>query len=54
MDKTSPKRETVQLPDEFNGYAMVFKTFDRVSYVLITTAARGVQVGDRLQAPQLR
>ncbi|MDR0214781.1 MAG: LysM peptidoglycan-binding domain-containing protein [Comamonas sp.] len=54
VDKTSPKRDTVQLPDEFNGYAMVFKTFDRISYVLITTAARGVQVGDRLQAPELR
>ena len=54
VDKTSAKRDTVKLPDEFNGYAMVFKTFDRVSYVLITSAARGVQVGDRLQAPQPR
>ena len=54
VDKTSPQRDRVQLPDEFNGYAMVFKTFDRASYVLITSAARGVQVGDRLQAPQPR
>ena len=54
LDKTSAARDMVKLPDEFNGYAMVFKTFDRVSYVLITTAARGVTVGDSLQAPQPR
>ena len=53
-DKTSASREMVKLPDEFNGYAMVFKTFDRVSYVLITSAARGVTVGDSLQSPQPR
>ena len=52
VDKTGERPETIQLPDQRNGYAMVFKVFDRVSYVLITTARRGVQVGDRLQAPQ--
>lgn len=54
VDKTGGSRERVKLPDEFNGYAMVFRSFDRVSYVLITSASRGVQVGDSLQAPQLR
>ena len=52
VDKTSPTRDTVKLPDEANGYAMVFKVFDRVSYALITTAQRGVNVGDGLHSPQ--
>jgi hypothetical protein len=52
VDKTGERPEAIQLPDERNGHAMVFKVFDRVSYALITTARRGVQVGDRLQAPQ--
>lgn len=51
VDKTSPSRDRVKLPDEANGYAMVFKVFDRVSYALITTAQRGVNVGDGLQSP---
>lgn len=51
VDKTSPSRDRVKLPDEANGYAMVFKVFDRVSYALITTAQRGVLVGDGLQSP---
>ncbi|MEX8193046.1 LysM peptidoglycan-binding domain-containing protein [Comamonas guangdongensis] len=54
VDKTSPTRDVVKLPDEFNGYAMVFKVFDRVSYVLVTSTNRGVRVGDGLQAPQAR
>lgn len=52
VDKTSPNRDRVKLPDEQNGYAMVFKVFDRVSYALITTAQRGVNVGDGLKSPQ--
>ena len=52
VDKTSPARDTVKLPDEANGYAMIFKVFDRVSYALITTAQRGVNVGDGLHSPQ--
>ena len=54
VDKTSATRDVVTLPDESNGYAMVFKVFDRVSYVLITTALRGVKVGDTLTEPQAR
>ena len=54
VDKTSATRAVVTLPDESNGYAMVFKVFDRVSYVLITTALRGVKVGDTLTEPQAR
>lgn len=51
-DKTTPQRETVQLPDEENGLAMVFRSFDRVSYALIMDIQRGVQVGDRLTQPR--
>ena len=52
VDKTSATRDSVRLPDEQNGYAMVFKVFDRVSYALITTAQRPVNIGDGLQSPQ--
>ena len=52
MDKTGTRRSSVKLPDEQNGYAMVFKVFDRVSYALITTAQRPVNIGDGLQSPQ--
>lgn len=52
VDKTSATRDTVRLPDEQNGYAMIFKVFDRVSYALITTAQRPVNIGDGLQSPQ--
>lgn len=52
QDKTNARRETVQLPDEENGLAMVFRSFDRVSYALIMDIQRGVQVGDRLAQPR--
>ena len=52
QDKTTPQRETVQLPDEENGLAMVFRSFDRVSYALIMDIQNGVQVGDRLTQPR--
>lgn len=52
VDKTDPARTTIQLPDEENGLAMVFRSFDRVSYVLIMDIQRGVQVGDPLTSPR--
>lgn len=51
VDKTADTKEMVQLPAERNGYAMVFRTFERVSYALILSARRGVEVGDLLSAP---
>lgn len=51
IDKTDPSRATVRLPDEENGLAMVFRTFDRVSYALIMDIQRGVEVGDSLTNP---
>jgi len=50
-DKTDEARTTVRLPSEDNGLAMVFRTFDRVSYALILQARHPVVVGDRLVNP---
>ena len=50
-DQTDPSRATIKLPSERNGMAMVFRTFDRVSYVLILQIETGVRVGDRLINP---
>lgn len=51
-DKTDPKLPMIKLPSESNGLAMVFRTFDRVSYALILEIRTGVRVGDRLVSPQ--
>jgi hypothetical protein len=47
----TPGRTKVRLPEEFVGHAMVFRTFDRVSYALIMDAIRPVQPGDVLREP---
>lgn len=52
LDKTDPDRSTIKLPSEANGTAMVFRTFDRVSYALLLQVRQGVRVGDRLVNPQ--
>ena len=51
-DTTDPARATIKLPSERNGMAMVFRTFERVSYVLILEIQQGVRVGDRLVNPR--
>ena len=51
LDQTDPDRATIKLPSERNGLAMVFRTFDRVSYVLLLQLGSGVRVGDRLINP---
>jgi len=43
--------EKIRLPAETNGMAMVFLTFDRVSYALVLDVQRPVVVGDRLVNP---
>lgn len=42
----------VRLPDEPNGYLLVFRVFDRVSYGLILDSHDGVGVGDKLVSPE--
>lgn len=51
IDKSDPTRPTMQLPDEANGTGIVFRTFERASYVLIMDIQRGVEVGDILTNP---
>ncbi len=53
LDKTLSERgEMIQLPDERNGVAMVFRPFDRVSYALVMEITDPVQVGDKLVNPR--
>jgi len=51
-DKTDEDRTMIRLPSEANGLAMVFLSFERVSYALILQAPRDVVVGDRLVNPE--
>lgn len=51
VDKTDEDRASVRLPHETNGLAMVFRTFERVSYALVLQAQQPVVVGDRLTNP---
>ncbi len=43
--------EKFDVPDDFNGHVMVFRTFDRVSYGLVMNGIRPVMVGDTLKQP---
>lgn len=51
-DSTDAAKAMVKLPSEVNGTAMVFRTFDRVSYALLLEIRNGVRVGDRLVNPK--
>lgn len=42
----------VQLPDEYAGHLMVFRTFEHVSYALVMDGLRPVHKGDRLVLPE--
>ncbi|MBS0217742.1 MAG: LysM peptidoglycan-binding domain-containing protein [Proteobacteria bacterium] len=41
----------VRLPDEFSGHAMVFRTFDHVSYALVMDGIKPTEVGYELKHP---
>ena len=41
----------VRLPDEFAGHAMVFRTFDKVSYALVMSSVKPTRVGYELKHP---
>jgi nucleoid-associated protein YgaU len=41
----------VRLPDEYAGHAMVFRTFDKVSYALVMDGTRPVRVGYQAKHP---
>ncbi len=42
---------SVELPTEKTGVAMVFRTFDKISYALIMKSVRPVRVGDLVRRP---
>jgi hypothetical protein len=47
-----PQDQTkLQLPEESVGLAMVYKSFDQVSYALLMESHRGIQIGDHLRQP---
>lgn len=46
------KNELVKLPDQEAGIALVFRTFERVSYALVMHASRNIRVLDRVQTPE--
>ncbi|KFN44066.1 hypothetical protein N789_06530 [Arenimonas oryziterrae DSM 21050 = YC6267] len=45
------KGDKVDIPDEFNGHVMVFRTFDKVSYGLVMDGIRPIKIGDVLKHP---
>ncbi len=51
-DTTATPQQEIKLPNERNGLAMVFRTFEKVSYALILQVNDGVKVGDRLISPR--
>jgi len=50
--KTDPVTgESYKIPEEPVGLALVFRTFDKVSYALVTNSERQVLPGDVLVSP---
>lgn len=45
------KRDRVAMPDDFLGHAMVFRTFDKISYALVMDGIRPAKTGDLLKSP---
>lgn len=50
-EDTVGRASQVRLPDEFSGHAMVFRTFDKVSYALVMDGVRPTKVGYELKHP---
>lgn len=45
------RKAKVELPEEFVGHVMVFRTFERLSYGLVMDGIRPVHLGDNLHEP---
>jgi LysM domain len=52
VDRTHDSKDLVRLPSERKGLAMVFRVFDKVSYVLVLESADAIQSGDLLVNPK--
>jgi len=48
---TGKAAELVRLPEGHSGELLVIRVFDRVSYALVRSAERAVQIGDRVVSP---
>jgi hypothetical protein len=53
-DESVPKGRRVQLPDEYAGHVMIFRTFDKVSYGLVMEGVKPSRVGYRLKHPDAK
>jgi hypothetical protein len=51
QDKKDAPGESLQLPPQRNGTVLVFSTFERFAYALITESQEGVREGDVLAGP---
>jgi nucleoid-associated protein YgaU len=49
--ETTPGSGDIELPDEYAGHVMVFRTFDKVSYGLIMEGTKPTRVGYSLKHP---
>ena len=47
----SARGDSVEMPDDFIGHLMVFRTFDKVSYALVMSGIRPTRQGDLLKHP---
>ncbi len=50
-EDTYGRNDRVRLPDEFAGHAIVFRTFDKVSYALVMDSVRPTRVGYEAKHP---
>ena len=46
------KNELVKLPDQEAGIALIFRTFERVSYALVMHASKNIRVLDKVRTPE--
>jgi LysM repeat protein len=46
------KTKQVQLPDEFTGHVMIFKSFERISYGIVMDGVQPIEVGNFLRKPE--
>lgn len=53
-EETVPQGRRVQLPDEYTGHVMIFRTFDKVSYGLVMESVQPSRVGYRLKHPDAK
>lgn len=51
IDRTTPDKAAMRLPDERHGLLFVFRVFERVSYALILNVQDPVRAGDRFTQP---